>query len=122
MYVPAGKKKRGDGRGWKTTRDTMSTSVARRGDALHAVPVTLCSILCGFSCAQGAYFFLGVAHSQPILVERRGALPAAGPVACGGLWVMTAVDRSSSSAAVICAAHIAMVFIRNQSWLSLIHI
>ena len=50
-----------------------------------------------------------------VLVMGRGALPAAGPVACGGLWVMTAVD-SSSSRAVTCAAHTAMVFARNQSW------
>ena len=47
-----------------------------------------------------AVVLLGVTHSQSILVEGRGALPAAGPVACGGLWV----DSSSSSSAVICVA------------------
>ena len=29
--------------------------------------------------------------------KRPDPLPAAGPVACGGLWVMTAVDSSSSA-------------------------
>ena len=36
----------------------------------------------------------------------RGKLPAAGPVACGGLWVMTAVDSNNSiSIAVMYVAH-----------------
>ena len=42
-------------------------------------------------------------QSWRVLVAGRGATPAAGPVARGRLWVMTAVDRSSS--AVIHVAH-----------------
>ena len=76
------------------------------------VPVTLCSSLHGFSCAHGAQIVLGVAHAQSVLVEGRGALLATGHVACGGLRVMTAVDRSSSSAAIY-VARMAMVFARN---------
>ena len=34
---------------------------------------------------------------------RHDPLPAAGPVACGGLWAMTAVDSSNS--AVIYVGH-----------------
>ena len=45
----------------------------------------------------------------------RGTLPAAGPVACGGLCVMAAVD-SSSSRVVTYVAHMGMIFARIQSW------
>ena len=45
-----------------------------------------------------------------------GTLPAAGSVACGGLWVMAAADSRSSAAVISVAAHMAIVFARNQSW------
>ena len=43
----------------------------------------------------------------------RGARPAAGPVACGGLWVIAAVE--SSIHAVIYVAHLKLVT-HNPSW------
>ena len=102
-------------------------SIACRGDAQHAVPSDISFefawiLLC---TAGGADYYEQLIRSQSrrALVARRSALPAAGPVACGGQWVMTAVDSSSSSSSsssgVIYVAHIchqeAMVFARNQS-------
>ena len=44
--------------------------------------------------------------SWRVLVAGRGAgWGAAGPVVCGGLWAMTAVDSSSSSSAMRYVAH-----------------
>ena len=53
---------------------------------------------------RGRKIVLGVTHSQSILVAGRGTLPAAEPVACGGLWVMTAVERSSSAVIYVARA------------------
>ena len=57
------------------------------------------------------------------MVAGRGALPVAGPVACGDrlLWVMTTVDIISSSSTVTNVAHMAtMLFARNRSWTGLV--
>ena len=76
--------------------------VACRGDAMHAGPSdTLFELAWNWlidACTKGVPGRCFRSNSFAInLVEARGELPAAGPVACGGLWVMTAVDSSSSA-------------------------
>ena len=46
----------------------------------------------------------------------RGALPFAGPMACGCLWVIATVNINSRSSAVVSVTQMAVFSMRNQSW------
>ena len=60
----------------------------RRRFRFRFTAVTLSSGLYGFCCPQEALIFVFRDQSWRALVTGRGALPAAGRVASGGLWVL----------------------------------
>ena len=73
----------------------IASSITCGGDALHAGPSATLFDFC-LDVAVHRRRKVRVIHSQSILVAGRGALSVAGPVACGGLWVVTAVGSSST--------------------------